>query len=114
MRKSLGWILGLAALVVALQFSPRLLARVNAAPGQDQAQPQQPQQQPGDQAQQQTFTGKIAKAHGKYVLQNPDTKTAYTLDDQDKAKQFEGQNVKVTGTLDAQSNMIHVSDIQPG
>ncbi|HKS94867.1 MAG TPA: DUF5818 domain-containing protein [Terriglobia bacterium] len=116
MRKSLGWILGLAALVVALQFSPRLVAVANAAPSQNQAQqPQQPQQQPGDQAQQQqTFTGKIAKAQGKYVLQNPDTKTAYTLDDQDKAKQFEGQSVKVTGTLDAQNNMIHVSDIQPG
>jgi len=115
MRKSLGWILGLAALVVALEFSPRLAAIAYPAPGQDQAQPQQPQQQPGDQAQQQqTFTGKIAKADGKFVLENTDAKTSYTLDDQDKAKQFEGQNVKVTGTLDAQSKTIHVSDIQPG
>jgi uncharacterized protein DUF5818 len=112
MRKSLGWLLGAAVLVVALQFSPRLLAHANPAPGQDQAQPAQPQQ-PGDQQQQQTFMGKIAKAQGKYVLQNPDTKATYTLDDQDKAKQFEGQNVKVTGTLDSQKNTIHVSDIQP-
>src|SRR5579864_2319187 len=98
---------------------PRVLAETGrdrlSCPGQDKAQPQQPQQQPGDQAQQQqTFTGKIAKADGKFVLENTDAKTSYTLDDQDKAKQFEGQNVKVTGTLDAQSKTIHVSDIQPG
>jgi hypothetical protein len=35
------------------------------------------------------------------------------LDDQEKAKQFDGQNVKVTGTLDVATFTIHVSDIQP-
>jgi hypothetical protein len=34
------------------------------------------------------------------------------LDDQNKAKQFAGKNVKVTGTLDATNNTIHVTDIQ--
>ena len=109
MRKQLGWFLASVLLVGVLQFTPTLIAQPNLGLGQDQA------QQPGggQQQQQQTFTGKISKSNGKYVLQSQDAKTSYTLDDQDKAKQFDGQNVKVTGTLDSQSNVIHVSDIQP-
>jgi len=34
------------------------------------------------------------------------------LDDQDKAKQFEGKSVKVTGTLEAARSLIHVSNIE--
>lgn len=62
----------------------------------------------------QTFSGKIAKAGGKYVLRDTADKGMYILDDQDKAKQFEGQEVKVSGTLDAQTKTIHVSSITPG
>jgi hypothetical protein len=62
----------------------------------------------------QTFTGKIAKSGSKLVLKDSATKTTYMLDDQDKAKQFEGQMVKVTGRLDAQTNMIRVAAIEPG
>ena len=113
MKRTLGWFLAAAVLAVTLQFTARSTAQANPTTKQDQAQPQQPQQQPSDQQQQQTFTGKIAVAHGKYVLQTPDTKKTFSLDDQEKAKQFEGQNVKITGTLDAQNNVIHVSDIQP-
>ena len=108
MRKLLGWSLAAALLVGVLQFTPLI--------AQNQAQqPTTDQQQPGCQQaqQQQTFMGKISMSHGKYVLQSQDAKTPYTLDDQEKAKPFDGQNVKVTGTLDSQSNVIHVSDIQP-
>jgi len=62
----------------------------------------------------QTFSGKVAKAGGKFILKDTADKTMYVLDDQDKAKQFEGQEVKVSGTLDAQTKTIHVSSITPG
>jgi len=58
-----------------------------------------------------SFNGMIVKAAGKYVLNSTDT--TYQLDDQKKAKQFVGQNVKINGTLDASTNMIHVSDVSP-
>ena len=35
----------------------------------------------------------------------------FYLDDQDKAKQFEGKNVKVIGVLEASTNTIHVTEI---
>ena len=34
------------------------------------------------------------------------------LDDSEKAKGFEGKNVKVTGVLEVAKNIVHVSDIQ--
>lgn len=107
MKKLLGWSLASALLVAVLQFTPLMAQNQAQQPNTDQQQPG------GQQAQQQTFMGKISMSQGKYVLQSQDAKTSYTLDDQEKAKQFDGQNVKVTGTLDSQSNVIHVSDIQP-
>jgi uncharacterized protein YdeI (BOF family) len=59
-----------------------------------------------------TFVGRIALADGKYVLKDGAGKATYHLDDQEKAKQFDGQNVKVTGTLDESNNTIHVVEIQ--
>jgi len=57
-----------------------------------------------------TFTGQIAVMDGKYVLvSGSDT---FQLDNQEKAKAFDGQNVKVTGTLDAATKTIRVVDIQ--
>ena len=60
----------------------------------------------------QTFTGTVSKEGDGYVLkvQGP---TAYQLDDQDKAKEFDGQKVRVVGTLARDSNMIHVQKIEP-
>ena len=58
-----------------------------------------------------SFTGTVVKAAGKYVLKTSDM--AYQLDDQDKAKQFVGQQVKINGTLDNSTSTIHVSDISP-
>ena len=62
----------------------------------------------------QTFSGKIAKSGEKLVLKDSVSKSTYVLDDQDKAKQFEGQQVKVTGTLDAETNTIRIASIAPG
>src|SRR5262245_63434886 len=59
----------------------------------------------------QTFTGMIVKSGEKYVLTTSDN-VSYELDDQERASQFEGKQVQVTGNLDKGSNMIQVSDIK--
>ena len=71
--------------------------------------PEQPKQKV------QTFTGQVVKAkNGRYALLTDKTEgKGFYLDDQNKAKQFDGQNVKVTGELDVATNTIHVSDIEP-
>ena len=58
-----------------------------------------------------SFVGNIVKAGGKYVLKA--NGMSYQLDDQDKAKQFNGQSVKVNGDLDKSTSTIHVTDISP-
>lgn len=60
-----------------------------------------------------SFEGKIAKSGDKLVLQETSTQTSYQLDDQDKAKQFEGKSVKVMATMDPNTNTLHVVDISP-
>jgi hypothetical protein len=47
-----------------------------------------------------------------FMLSDAANKTSYTLDDAQKASQFEGKKVKVTGTVDMASNTIHVESIQ--
>lgn len=58
-------------------------------------------------------TAKCVQDGGKYALYNAKTKSAYSLDDQAKAKEFAGQNVKVEGTLDRTGKTIHVTAISP-
>jgi hypothetical protein len=86
---------------------------------QQQQQQQQPQTQApstdtsaGSQSAEQSFQGKISQSEAGYVLKDSGG-TTYQLDDQKKAKDFSGQNVKVTGTLDSSTNMIRVSSISP-
>ena len=80
---------------------------------QQGAQPSSPSQDSSAtmQTQGSSFTGTVVKAGGKYVLKTTDM--AYQLDDQQKAKQFVGQQVKVSGSLDSNTSTIHVSDISP-
>lgn len=59
----------------------------------------------------QAFTGMIVKSGESYVLQTVDNVT-YQLDDQEKAKAYEGKQVQVTGSLDKSANMIKVRDIK--
>jgi hypothetical protein len=59
-------------------------------------------------------TIKCVQDGGKYALYDAKTKSVYSLDDQAKAKEFAGQNVKVEGTLDKKSHIIHVTGISPG
>ena len=68
-----------------------------------------------DQQKSQTFVGKIVKAtNGQYALLTDEQagKGVY-LDNQEKAKEFEGKNVKVTGVLEAAKNLVHVTKIEP-
>ena len=60
-----------------------------------------------------SFTGTVAKEKGKLVLRDPMTKMSYKLDDQDKAANYVGKQVKVTGKLDMNSNTIQVESIEP-
>jgi|SRR5262250_10153 len=59
-----------------------------------------------------TFIGRIARQGPKFVLQDSTLRTSYQLDDQQRAEKYQGKNVRVTGTLDAQNNMIHVQMIE--
>ena len=60
----------------------------------------------------QTFSGTVEKQGDKYVLKASDNKT-YQIDDQEKAKKFEGQQVKIVGSLDVSTNTIHLESIEP-
>ena len=88
-------------------------------PDQASAAPEQQQQpnetQPNEMKSQdaKSFTGQVAKEKGKIVLRDPVTKMSYRLDDQDKAARYVGQQVKVTGKLDMNSNTIQVESIEP-
>ncbi len=105
-----------AVLCGLLLAGPTVLAVSNNS-GQPAAQAQEPQ----GQEQSKTFMGKIAKdSNGELVLkegypsEKPDSKATYKLDDQEKAKQYVGKSVKVTGTLDSATNTIHVASIEEG
>jgi hypothetical protein len=52
------------------------------------------------------------KGGSKFVLYNATRKTTLQFDDQDKARDFAGQNVRVTGTYDPATKTIHVEKIE--
>jgi Protein of unknown function (DUF5818) len=76
--------------------------------GQAGRQPADPQNQ---QTPTQSFTGKIVKDGGQYVLKVA-SNSSYQLDAQGDVKQYENQDVKVIGTLDTVSNTIRVVKIE--
>ena len=84
-----------------------------AQPGQQTPGQAQPGQAP-DQAQQpdrkgvKEFVGTVVKQQDKYVFQDSTTGTICDIDHQDEVKKFEGKKVRVHGTLDVNTKMIHV------
>ena len=73
-----------------------------------------PQRQPAQEKQgpaAQTLNGTVIKLGNKYVLKTTDKQT-YELDDPDKARQYEGKQVKIVGSLDPTTNMIHITSIE--
>jgi hypothetical protein len=77
--------------------------RQAAQPANPPAQPQQPGAQ--------TFTGTIVKDGSTYLLKVSGN-VVYQLDDQEKAKQYEGKQVKVEGTLNANGSSLHIISIE--
>jgi hypothetical protein len=97
--------LALGIVLGSVQFTPILR-------GQTQAQEPKTQQET---PKTQTVVGKVVKTKtGQFALLTDEQggKGVY-LDDQEKVKEFEGKNVKVTGTFDVATNMIHVTGIEP-
>ncbi|MGA7291478.1 MAG: hypothetical protein WBW53_15995 [Terriglobales bacterium] len=52
------------------------------------------------------------KSGATLVLYDSAAKTAYGLDDQSRAKELAGQKVKIEGTLNHSTKMIHVDKIE--
>jgi hypothetical protein len=59
-----------------------------------------------------TYTGTILKSGGNFVLSESGTESMYLLDNHDMARPYEGKKVKITGTIDGASNLIHIETIQ--
>jgi hypothetical protein len=57
-------------------------------------------------------TLQCARSGGSFVLFDPETKTVYQLDDQQKPEPFAGQRVRVSGTYDENSKTMHIESIQ--
>lgn len=107
-RNLFAWLLAFGLVVGVFQMIP---ASVHARTGPAITQPSAAKDEDAKGAK--TYVGRIAQTDdGKYVLVEDGTKIRYLLDDQVKAKQFDGQNVKVTGTYDVASETIRVQDIQ--
>lgn len=60
----------------------------------------------------QEFQGTIERSGTKYILEDKASGARYELDKQDKAREFVGKDVKITGTLDPSTNTIEVAEIQ--
>lgn len=115
-RVRLALLLTVAAVLFAIQPSASAWqdpASSNPAAAQQQPDPAAPATAMSQPQDSQTFTGKIAKSGGKLVLKDSTTKSTYALDDQEQAKRFEGQSVRVSGTLEPKTNMIRVAIIEP-
>ena len=67
---------------------------------------------PNDPMAKKMCTQKCVQMGGKYVLYDAAKKAVHQLDDQDKAKEFAGQKVKITGTYDEASKTIHITTIE--
>ena len=58
-------------------------------------------------------TLQCAKTGGSFVLIDPETKTVYQLDDQQKPERFAGRRVRISGTYDEPSKTMHIESIEP-
>ena len=98
-------------LISSLSLAPLLLAQnPRSSPPRQTAQQTSPEA--ANQTDARTFSGKIARSNGKYVLEEPASKTPFALDDQKTAKKYDGKSVIVTGSLDTSTNTIHVQKIE--
>jgi hypothetical protein len=54
----------------------------------------------------------VSKEADSFILQVSQS-VSYKLDNQQQIQQYEGQRVRVTGTLDSSINLIHVEKVEP-
>jgi hypothetical protein len=105
------------SVLLGIAMSGIALNAQSQPPSERQSPPSQPpsqagQQAPGAQAdpqptQGQIFAGTIKKTGDKYVLEDA-SGTSYDVDRQDLVKKYEGQRVRINGTLDPDGKTIHV------
>jgi Protein of unknown function (DUF5818) len=104
----------IATLALAAALSPAAFAQQGQTtqPGSNEPQTQNtPAPDTPADTQTQSFSGTIVKTKNHYVLKTD--RMTYQLDDETKAKQFEGKQVNVSGTVDKSTSVIRVTDIQP-
>jgi hypothetical protein len=79
--------------------------------GPDSSMPQPQTDAPNSHPSARAFEGKIEKSADGFVLRENVTQSPFKLDAQDKAKKFEGQDVRIMATMDSATNTLHVVDI---
>jgi len=100
-----------ASLAIASALMAASPAATPVAADQNQ-QAQSQQQEKQETPQLKSYTGTISKEGDAFMLKDDAGKSSYRLDDQQSASKFEGRRVKVTGTLDAENNLIKVQSIE--
>ncbi len=92
-----------------LQSAPSNQSRSTSSP--DASVPQSQTDASTSQPSARAFEGRIEKSGDAYVLQEIITQNSYKLDDQGKAKKFEGKDVRVMATIDPETKELRVVDI---
>jgi hypothetical protein len=106
-------------------LGPQLIAWSQLQKPQPVPQPVPPPDRPVQQSDQQTpnpptqeqqpvpptFMGTIIKDGSRYVLK-VSRNSFYQLDDQETAKQYEGKQVRIVGSLDADGKILHITSIE--
>ncbi|HEV2498177.1 MAG TPA: hypothetical protein VGY31_01180 [Terriglobia bacterium] len=102
-------------------------AAPNSQSGAEQQQQQRAQEQEEQQAQQSEMnqqsersqqqqielTGKVTQQNGHYLFLNSDTHKALRVSNPSKVKKYDGEMVKVEGTVNPKSHKLHVSKVTP-
>jgi|ERR1700733_6298851 hypothetical protein len=108
------WLLLPSTVLIGMVLSGSPLSAQQQPSQQQDPRQQPPSRQAPDQtqsdtqaSQDQTFVGTIMKSGDKFVLQDTGGKS-WDIDHQDLVKKFEGKQVRVTGTLDADGKTIHM------
>src|SRR5579871_3767428 len=96
------FVLSVAGTVLIFSAAPRIASAAQTTSAAQQESPQKTK----------VFSGTIIKSGEGYVLSDAANKLSFLLDDPQKASQYEGKKVKVTGTVDIAKNTIHVETIQ--
>lgn len=107
-RRIRTWVVALAVALCLTPLAPGIAAQNQNTTAQ---QPAAPQEQNGPK----TYYGKIAKLqNGKYALViDAKANRGYFLDNQKEASKYVEKDVLVTGTVDTQTKILHVSQIKP-